>query len=389
MPHFRTVCLSAIALPALAIAQATNPIGFSQHLGTSLTDRIGANTVTADILHHFDSRHYRDWLLDPADPTGSTYKCRAVRFVVQDQVGNTSDTVGCAGYGEDAANPNFPATQAPWFRTAPISLPATPNTGPVAYVITVTLPTSLPSIPKGDVWIGATLTTPTNSVWPLDGTSLEFAMEQNPGPSIGTLANNQVACYVPIVGGVPTGPAVYPTSTVPGRKQLYLEVFADVAGGVCLAQRGTTSTTGFVSGLHPDIYNARGANPPVLDEIGFAVKDGSLPNAVGFVIVAFAGYPLGSVPLRNLSPLLAHANTQGNVCIDLVPPLSSTQLITTDALGSAEFRLPLTPQARAAVQAMSSPTQPFDVWYQAFLIDTSTAGAQVAMHATGCGIQHL
>jgi hypothetical protein len=379
--------LALVALSSPALAQVANPVGFLSNLSSSSVDRLGANTITAEVLQHFDDRHYRDWMLDPADPTGATFRCRALRFHVQDQVGTTAESVYAAGYPQHPTQANQPDAGAPWFRTGPIALPPSPVNGPVAYLLTVTLPATLPSLPKGDVWLGVGLAPATGTFWPLDGTSVAVANETNPGRAIATLPNNQVACYLPVVQGIPTGPAVYPTSTAAGRRQLWLEVIAEATGGVCVARRQTITTSGLVSGSHPDVYNAAGTMPPTEDDIGFTVTDASLPNALAFVYVGFAGNPLGSQPVASLSPLLAHPGTRGNLCIDL--SLAAPILTTLDTTGRATSFLTLSAGARLAIQAVSSATQPFDLWYQALVLDPTGTGTQFAVHATGCGIQHL
>ena len=306
MPPLRAVSLVIVALSSAALAQVANPVGFSAHLNASNADRLGANTITADVLQHFDDRHYRDWMLDPADPTGATFRCRAIRFQIQDQVGTTPESVSVVAYPEHPTQANQPDAGAPWFRTGPIALPPSGVNGPVAYLLTVTLPTTLPALPKGDVWIGVGLAPATGTFWSLDGTSLAVANETNPGRAIATLPNNQVACFLPVIQGVPTGPAVYPSSTANGRRQLWLEVIAETTGGVCVARRQTITTSGLVVGSHPDVYNAAGATPPTEDDIGFTVTDANLPNALAFVYVGFQGNPLGSQPIASLSPVLAH-----------------------------------------------------------------------------------
>lgn len=387
MPPLRALSLSFVALSSAALAQVANPVGFLTHLNSSSVDRLGANTITADVLQHFDDRHYRDWMLDPADPTGVTFRCRAIRFQIQDQVGTTPESLFAVGYPEHPTQANQPNAGAPWFRTGPIALPPSPSTGPVAYVMTVTLPLGLPSLPKGDVWIGVGLAPATGTFWPLDGTSLAVATEANPGRSIATLPNNQVACYLPVVNSMPTGPAVYPPLTAGARRQLWLEVIADATGGVCVARRQTVSTSGLVVGSHPDIYNAAGSTPPTEDDIGFTVTDANLPNALAFVYIGFRGSPFGSRPIASLSPVLAHPGTRGNLCIDVSQ--AAPILTTLDANGRATCFLPLSASARLTILAGSSATQPCDLWYQALVIDPATTGTQLAVHATGCGIQHL
>lgn len=377
----------SLSLACPGFAQVANEVGFTFSMPFSATSRLGANAIAADGLHHFDSRHYRDWMLDPTDPTGSTYTFRAVRFTLQDEVANTAETCSVVGYREDPATPNFPNIAAPWFRTGPLNLPTMPSGAPQAWILTVTMPTSLPSIPKGSVWIGVGLSTPVSGTWPADGTSLHCNVDQTAGPAITNLANNQVSCYVPTVAGVPSGPAVYPTSTVGGRQQIRLEIIANVTGGVCLSRNGLLPQTNFLSGLHPDVYNGTGATPPRQDDIGFVVREDNQPNGLVIVVVALGQNPLGSQPLAAVSPFAASPNTRGNVCIDL----NQGTVFLGMMVGNGIFQqmLPLTPQVRATIQSLSSATQPLDLWYQAFVLDPTASGPPYEIHATGCGVQHL
>lgn len=379
--------LGLLALPAFAFAQVDNQFGFDYRMPGAQAERFGANTFAADCLHHFDSRHYRDWMLDPADPTGATYTFRGLRCVLQDQVPSTPETYALVGYREDPASPDFPDTSSPWFRTGPLNLPPMPGPGPAAWILTITVPPTMPSVPKGDVWLGVGLSTPLGAPWPLDGLSLHTASDAYAGPTIASLPNGQVACYVPVVGGVPTGPAVYVSTTALGRRQLRFEILANATGSACISRRGFVESTSFLSGLHPDVYNGSGATPPRYDDIGFVVWEENLPDAPLFVAVAFGGNPAGSPPIATLSPLLAAPGTRGNLCIDLNQ--SAVFFTMTGWNGFTDFRLPLSMQVRTTIQALSSPTSPFDLWYQGFVLNTAASGAQLEVRATGCGVQHL
>jgi hypothetical protein len=133
-------------------------------------------------------------------------------------------------------------------------------------------------------------------------------------------------------------------------------------------------TTNFLSGLHPDLTNYNRMTPPRADDLGFLVRDGSLPpRSLVFLVLAFGPSPIGSLPLQTLIP-----NATGNVCINFVE--GSTLLSLTDGTGVAQFDLQLNSGQRALLAGMS----PSDFWYQALVL-TQTAAA----HATGCGIQHL
>lgn len=374
-------------LPTLAAAQVDNQLGFDSRAQSTQADRLGASAVAADCLHHFDRRDYRDWLLDPADPTGTTFRFRALRFWLQDQEGSTLETFALVGYPESPTTPDFPDVGSPWFRSGPIPLPAAPGPGPIAWAVTITMPSNAPSLPQGDVWLGVHLPLPVGQPWPLDGLSLHFGVDGSAGPTIASLPNGQVACHVPVIAGVPTGPAVYATSTFAGRRQLRFEVVADTTGGVCIARRGLVESTNFLSGLYPDIYDASGATPPRYDDLGFVVAEANLPNAPLFVAVAFGGNPAGSPPIASLGPLFAAPGTRGNVCIDVHQ--AAVFFLTTDGNGIADFHLPLTMPVRTAIQAMSSPTAPFDLWYQGFVLNPNGPGPALEVRATGCGVQHL
>ncbi|GAB4160348.1 MAG: hypothetical protein Fur0037_27250 [Planctomycetota bacterium] len=100
-------------------------------------------------------------------------------------------------------------------------------------------------------------------------------------------------------------------------------------------------------------------------------------------MVAFGPSPIGSVPLTQLSPSLAHPNTRGNVCINFTN--TAFLLSFTNGQGIAQTLLQLTPPVRAALQGAS----PIDIWYQGFLLNVAGSTSQLELHATGCGIQHL
>lgn len=397
------------------VAQVANDVGFTRGWGTTYTDRAGANNITADCLNHYDSRDYLDWMLDPADATGATFKFTGVRFVIQDQIGNTTETYRVVAYNEDPVTQDFPDATAPWVATGAFNMPASTATTAVAWIITVTMPATTPSVPKGDKWIGVGLVPPLTGTWPTDGASLHCAFDRaNPSTStaasdlaglgISTMSNSQVACNLPVVAGVPTGPAVYPAATAGNRREIRLEVIANVTGGVCVTQTNQTTytvsnpgvvagatplggTTNFFSGLYPDTYNGTASATPRADDIGFLVADSNFPNSPVFVILAFGPSPLGSVPLSLLSPAVAAPGTRGNVCVDFTTGVTFFGL--SNSTGQYQQMLTLNAGARSVIQGLTSPTQTFDFWYQGFVMNVGAAGPALEVHATGCGVQHL
>lgn len=407
--------LSAVCVGSLA-AQTNNDIGFSRGWTTSYTTRVGANNIEADVLLHFDSRDYQDFLLDPADPMGATYLVKAMRFFIQDQIGNTPEMYSIAGYNEDPLNPDFPDAAAPWFRTGPVTMPASTATTPVAWVVTATLPAAATAVPKGDKWFGIGLSVPTGSTWPTDGISVHAAYDRAlvstatvsldlPGPGIGSASNGgQYSCYLPTPMGVPTGPATYPVGNPGARVHLNIELIADVAGGVCVTQTNQTTypssnpvptatlplggTTNFFSGLHPDTYDANLQSTPRADDIGFVISDNSAPAMPAFLMVAFGPSPIGSLPLSLLAPATAHPGTKGNVCIDFTT--AATYLGVTNASGVYQQMMSLSPGGRQIIQMLSLPNQSFDIWYQGFVLNlASGTSPTLEVHATGCGVHHL
>lgn len=413
MLHPRTYLLCTLFAGSLA-AQTANDIGFTRGWTTSYTDRIGANSIVADVLNRFDNRDYLDWMLDPADPTGNTFLFTSIRFVMQDQIGNTPETYNVVAYNEDPTNPDFPDATAPWIRTGNFNLPTTTTTTPAAWLVTITLPTTAPSAPKGDKWIGVQLNQPTTGTWPTDGASLHTAFDRAPG-STGTATTDMAglgaatinlgtyACHLPIIGGLPQGPAIYPTPTVGNRRQIRMEVIANVTGGVCVTQTNQTSyvssnpgatnstplggTTNFFSGLHPDIYDGNLSVPPRADDIGFLVSEVNIPNAPVFVILALGPSPVGSIPLANLTPAVANPNTRGNVCVDFA--FGVTFFGVSNAQGLYQHMLTLNPTIRSLIQGLSLPGQPYDIWYQGFVLNPNSTGGAYEVRATGCGKQHL
>ncbi len=405
----RTILLS-LTISGSLLAQVTNDIGFTRGWTTTFTDRIGANNITADVLNHYDSRSYQDWMLDPADLTGATFKFTAVRFVIQDQVGNTAENYQVVAYNEDPANVNFPDPAGVWLRTANIPMPASTLTTGVAWIITLTL-TAPPSAPKGDKWIGFNLTPPASGTWPTDGASIHTAWDRpvgntatttndQAGPRIDSVPNNTFACNLPVVGGVPTGPAVYPNGVAGTRRQIRLEVIADVAGGVCVTQTNQTNytssnplatgstplggTTNFISGLHPDVYDGNVSTPTRQDDIGFLVTDVNLPNTPVLLLLALGPSPIGSLPLTTVLSSAVLPTSRGNLCADFVNGVTFVGF--SNAQGLFQQMLTLPPATRALIQSLSLPNQPLDFWYQGFVLNLASG---LEVRATGCGIQHL
>src|SRR5262249_39254512 len=118
-------------------------------------------------------------------------------------------------------------------------------TGPIAWIITVTF--TSPPTPKGDKWLGVGLPQPATGTWPTDGLSMQCAFDLPPtnagtnsldrvGPGIASMDAGNLSCAVVTVGGVPTGPATYPTGSIGNRRQMFLEVIANATGGVCVTQ---------------------------------------------------------------------------------------------------------------------------------------------------------
>jgi hypothetical protein len=398
--------LLIVAAAAFATSvQAQNVLGFSAGNNTSYTSRGGANTIEGDFVNHYDTRDYLDWMLDPADPTGATMKFTSLQVIVQDQVGITPTQFTIVGYTEDPAVADFPNPTATWFRTGIIALPASTAPGPVAWFYTVTL--AVPAVAKGDAWIGVGFfPPPAGTTWPTDDLSTHCTYDRPAtftGPALRDLASTRIAsmpqtntgCWLPVTAGVPTGPATYPAAAG-GRAQIWLALNADVASGVPVTQTNQTlypssnaggtnalvplgGTTNMFSGLYPDYNDANLQTPARADDIGFLVNDVSMPNAPVFILVAFGGSPVGSLPLSVLMQGLGGPGTKGNVCVDFTT--AATFLTFSNATGVAQLMLPMSAGDRAAFAALT----PIDVWYQGFALNPATFDA----HATGCGVQHL
>ncbi|MBM4060777.1 MAG: hypothetical protein FJ265_06745, partial [Planctomycetes bacterium] len=135
MTHLLTLAVAA-AISGSLLAQTNNRIGLTTGLATYYTTRVGATNIVADVMNHYDSRSYQDWLLDPADPTGTTYKFLGFEFVIQDQIGTTTEAYNLVAYNEDPLNVNFPDPNGLWFRTGNLNMPASTSTGAVAWIIT-------------------------------------------------------------------------------------------------------------------------------------------------------------------------------------------------------------------------------------------------------------
>jgi hypothetical protein len=399
------LALAAGAAAAAGLSAQNNQLGFTAGWNTSYTDRVGAVSFEADVLNHYDSRSYQDWMLDPLDPTGATYTFTACTFVIQDQVGTTPETFTVVGYNEDPALPNFPDITTAWFRTGVLNTPANTTAGAIAWLFTVTL--TPPPVAKGDKWIGVNLPTPAvGGNWPADGLSIHVGYESVPnwggpalrdlmGPGKALIPNANLSCNVATASGIATGPVIYPAVDV---RQLRFEILANVAGGMCVAQTNQTlfpsgaaagnarlplgGTTNWLSGLNPDLNNFTNSTPARADDIGFVVTESGLPFSPVFVLIALGPSPLGSLPVSTIMGPVANPATKGNVCIDFTTAASF--LGFSDGTGVYQHMLTLTPAVRAAFQGLT----PIDLWYQGFVLDTSaTQGFKV--HATGCGIQHL
>jgi len=395
----KTLHLSTFVVLAGLLTAQTNQIGFTRGWNTTYTDRIGGNSVFCDALNHYDNRIYEDWMLDPADATGATYKFAGCRVVTQDQLGTTPEAFNIVAYDEDGTTPNMPGTV--WFRTGQINLPASTTAGPVAWIWTITF--VVPSTPKGDKFIGLSLALPATGSWPADGLSTHCAFSGTnsdvPGPGITSVNNGNLACFMPTPGGVPTPPATFPAGGGSGRREIFFEISASVAGGVCVTQTNQTTypssnpgvvvgatplggTTNFLSGNNPNVYDAFNSAPPRQDNIGFLFTDATLPTSPVFTFLSFTPNPLGSIPLTVLAPPANNPNTHGNVCVDFTVGVSFLNF--TDAAGVSQFMLTLPAAARAVLQAAA----PITIWYQSFGVNPASVGT-LEVHATGCGKQYL
>ena len=96
----RTILATSVlaVVAGAAAAQTANQIGFVKSINTTYTDRMSNTTQDIDALVHFDDRDYLEWMLDPTDPTGATYKFTGMKFVIQDQVGTTLENFTVAAY---------------------------------------------------------------------------------------------------------------------------------------------------------------------------------------------------------------------------------------------------------------------------------------------------
>jgi hypothetical protein len=401
--------IAACAFAASVQAQ-NNVLGFTAGTNTSYTSRVGANNVEADVLNHYDQRDYRDWMLDPTDPTGGTMKFTSLQVIVQDQIGVTPESFTIVGYTEDPLTPDFPNPAAPWFRTGVVTLAPSTVTTPQAWIYTFTL--AVPPVTKGDAWIGVGLfQAPVGTTWPTDGLSTHITMDRPvtfiattpsrdlPGSAITQMPVANTACWMPTLAGVPTGPATYPGAAA-GRQQIWLALTAPVASGVPVTQTnqphypssnpGTGNalvplggTTNMFSGLNPDLYDFNLQTPARADDIGFLVTEASVPSAPVFVMLSFGLSPVGSQPLASLMSGLASPTTKGNVCIDFTA--AATFLGFSNAAGVFQMMLTMTPATRLAYQGFA----PIDLVYQGFVLNTAAPGPGITVHATGCGIQHL
>jgi hypothetical protein len=411
--RFLSAGIAGAALVASAtslLAQTPNRLGFTAGFGTSYTDRMGGNTIVGDALQHFDNRDYQDWALDPLDLTGSNFTLTGCTFVIQDQVGVTPETFDVVGYTEDPTTPNFPNPLAAWFRTGPATLPASVATGPVAWIYTFTF--APPAVPKGDIWVGQGLPQPAVGTWPTDGLSVHATFDfppgntgtnqlDDPGRGIASISNTNLACFIPTTGGVPTGPAVYPIGSAGNLRQIGIDLFANATGGVALSQTNQTryvnsnpgfvnalvpggGTTNMMSGSNPDTFNFNASATPRADNPGFLVTDVNFPGAPVFVLQAFGPSPVGSLPATFFGSIAGQPGTRGNVCIDFIN--ASLSIGFLDGTGRMANVVPMNPALSAQIAALP----PFDVWWQAFVVNVAASvAAPFELHATGCIVQHL
>lgn len=402
----KSLLLVAAAATLAASASAQNALGFSHGYSTSYTARLGAGGMNPGVvLNHYDTRDYLDWMLDPADPTGGTYLATGCRLVVQDQVGATADSFRVVAYNE-GSTPGFPDQAAFWIRTAPINLPASTATGPVAWIYTVGFGAT--AVAKGPKWFGAELNL-ANGTWPADGISTWIVgsygppatVADFPSTAITQMPQTNITCAMPVdaTTGIPTAAAAYTGGT---RNQIWFEIRANVASGVPVTITNQTTfpvsnpggannlipagtvplggSTTALSGLYPDVNNTTNNNR--FDDIGFLVNDSTVPNGLVFVLVAFGGNPLGSVPLTFLMGSQANPATKGNVCIDFTT--AAVFLGVANAAGNYQHMLNLSTPTRNALTSLS----PLGLWYQGFVVNTNTTPG-LEVHATGCGIQHF
>lgn len=410
--NFLPGVISSLFLASGLMAQTSHPLGFNAGIDTSYIDRLGANSVAADLLNHFDDRDYLDWMLNPADPTGLTFSHAGVYFILQDQVASTPETYTCVAYNEAPLQLNFPDTAAAWYRTGSINYPPMPvgftPTSPIAWGITVTFAV-LPA-PKGDKFIGLGLPQPATGAWPTDGLSPHCTFDLNitntgtnaldrVGPGITSMSAGNLSCNVPTITNVPSGPAVYPAGTTGLRRQIRLEILANCTGGVAVTQTVQTrypssnvslantqvpqgGTTNFLSGLNPDLSDANLSTPPRADNIGILITDPNYPNSAVFIMTAIFASPIGSLPLASLAAGTITSNSTGNVCIDFTT--ASVSLNFTNSTGVCQQMMTFPP----AVRTLLARWRPLEMFYQGFILNSANTTG-IELHGTGCVNQHL
>ncbi|MEQ1630776.1 MAG: hypothetical protein ABL997_00290, partial [Planctomycetota bacterium] len=104
MRAFLTLSLVTAISSALP-AQISNFLGFVGGFNTSYTDRAGVNATDVDVLQVFDTRDYRHWMINPADPLAASKRFIGYRYVIQDQIGTTAEQYTLVGYKDDPLSP--------------------------------------------------------------------------------------------------------------------------------------------------------------------------------------------------------------------------------------------------------------------------------------------
>lgn len=425
-------------------AQIANFLGFAGGFNNSYTDRGGVGTTDVDILNVFDTRDYRHWLINPADPLGATKRLIGFRVSLQDQIGTTPSTYTLVGYRDDAAAPGTPDVNPTgsgvWFRTGLLNTPPSTATGAVVFIVTIGInPPTTPMLfgashgaTDDNVYLGVGL--PAGN-WPTDGLGLSMAFDFNAGNTgtnqLDVVGPRILGLTAPAINKVCTvastgGPTPLPTGQIPnfpgtvntrgGFRQLNLEILALNTGGVTVTQTNQLryvssnplavpslavavplgGTTNMLSGLYPDVNDATASVPPPAgsparaDDIGFLITERNRPNSLAIIRFAFGplvgGFnPDGSLPMAFI-PGFNAATSTGNVCIDLADPSAYTLINFTDANGRCQQMFNLGPANSPARQFLAS-FGALNMQWQGFVVNLALSPAEVK--ATGCATVHL
>jgi hypothetical protein len=357
-PALLSLCL-VVAAPS---AFAQDVLGTLNRSDASFTSRGSTslpNTNPSYVVQRLDKEHYAGWGADPASP--GMRRIHGFHAFVQDQIGNTAETIAFLVFTENAAAPNYADVTTPLGSTGPIPIPVSASASAVPYEVTANFATPVLAPAGGDVFLAIDLPQPATGTWPTDGMSVHAlyyvsstgtqsaTIYDLPGTSHPTTPIEQQghgSWYVP---SPPTGP-IYTLTP----RQWRIEPIVPGAAGVAGAITNQTSlplsnvapgasTQG--SGLHPDAQSTP-LNAGRADDIaGRWFRTGTPDGTPVFFLIDLGTFG-PEIPVSVFLP-----GSTGVVCLNL----ATMQVLGLAFTAGNEAFLPITipAPARAIVAGVS------------------------------------